>query len=118
MSGQELAKQEGKDWSGMSSKEKHKLDAQAHVKTLVKEHRLDMGSKDDKIAAHPVYRVGNSPTHNALMLQAKAKGIKNFRVMNKAELEQVLAPTVTQEQILVVATGAVARWKGGKKVEA
>ena len=47
------------------------------------------------------------------MLQAKEQGIKNFRVLNKSELEQVLADGVTSEQIEKVVTGAVARWKSG-----
>ena len=50
---------------------------------------------------------------NTLMLQAKERGIKNFRVLNKEELEQVLAAGVTQEKIDAVVSGAVARWKAG-----
>ena len=57
----------------------------------------------------------------ALMMLAKERGIKNFRVLNKAELKQVLAEDVTQEQIQEVVSGAVTRWKAGwgsKKVAA
>lgn len=49
----------------------------------------------------------------ALMMLAKERGIKNFRVLNKAELKQVLAEGVTQEQIQEVVSGSVARWKAG-----
>lgn len=49
----------------------------------------------------------------ALMLLAKERRIKNFRVLNKAELKQVLAEGVTQEQIQEVVSGSVARWKAG-----
>lgn len=52
-------------------------------------------------------------TRNALMLQAKERGIRNFRVLNKEELAQVLADGVTQEQINEVVDGSVARWKAG-----
>ena len=48
-----------------------------------------------------------------LMLQAKEKGIKNFRVLNKEELVKILAPEATEESIAQVVQGAVARWKSG-----
>lgn len=54
-----------------------------------------------------------SEPRNVLMLQAKDRGIKNFRVLNKVELEQVLAEGVTPERIQEVVLGAVARWKAG-----
>ena len=52
-------------------------------------------------------------TRNTLMLQAKERGIKNFRVLNKEELAQVLVDGVTQERINEVVAGAVTRWKAG-----
>jgi len=52
-------------------------------------------------------------TRQDLMLQAKERGVKNFRVLNKEELRVVLAEGVTQEQIDNVVSGAVARWKSG-----
>lgn len=52
-------------------------------------------------------------SRNTLMLKAKERGIKNFRVLNKAELGQVLAEGATQTQIDEVVAGAVARWKAG-----
>ncbi|HQP91726.1 MAG TPA: hypothetical protein PLU24_03535 [Candidatus Omnitrophota bacterium] len=52
-------------------------------------------------------------TRSALMLQAKDRGVRNFRVLNKEELTQVLANDVTQERINEVVAGAVARWKSG-----
>jgi len=52
-------------------------------------------------------------TRNALMLMAKERGIKNFRVLNKAELVEVLTEGVTAERIQEVITGAVTRWKAG-----
>lgn len=52
-------------------------------------------------------------TRQALMMLAKERGIKNFRVLNKAELGQVLTDGITQEQIQGVVSGAVVRWKAG-----
>ncbi|MBF0571180.1 MAG: hypothetical protein HQL12_04845 [Candidatus Omnitrophica bacterium] len=61
-------------------------------------------------------------TRQALMLMAKDRGIKNFRVLNKAELAEVLTDGVTPERIQEVVAGAVSRWKAGwgtkKKAEA
>ena len=52
-------------------------------------------------------------TRQELMMQAKNRGIKNFRVLNKEELRAVLEEGVTQEQIDNVVSGAVTRWKSG-----
>ena len=52
-------------------------------------------------------------TRQALMIIAKDRGIKNFRVLNKAELGEVLAEGVTPERIQEVVSGAVARWRAG-----
>jgi len=60
-------------------------------------------------------------TRQALMMLAKDRGIKNFRVLNKVELTEVVTEGVTPERIEEVVTGAVSRWKAGwgtkKKVE-
>ncbi len=47
-----------------------------------------------------------------LMDQVRARGIKNFRVMNKAELAAVLDEK-DQKKIDQIIAGAVARWKSG-----
>jgi len=52
-------------------------------------------------------------TRNALMLLAKERGIKNFRVLNKEELMHVTAEGITQQEIDALVAGAVARWKSG-----
>jgi len=52
-------------------------------------------------------------TRNALMLLAKERGIKNFRVLNKGELMHVTAEGITQQEIDALVAGAVARWKSG-----
>lgn len=56
---------------------------------------------------------GKGPSRNELMLQAKAKGIKNFRVINKEELVEILREGTTQERMNEIVSGAVARWKAG-----
>jgi hypothetical protein len=48
-----------------------------------------------------------------LMLIAKKKGIKNFRILNKAELVTVTHGIVSQVDIQKIIDGAVARWKSG-----
>ena len=53
------------------------------------------------------------PSRNDLMLQAKAKGIKNFRILNRAELTEVLRSDICTEGISVIVTSAVNRWKSG-----
>jgi len=52
-------------------------------------------------------------TRNALMLLAKERGIKNFRVLNKEELMHVTAEGIAQQEIDALVAGAVARWKSG-----
>ena len=69
--------------------------------------------KKAKESAVKVQVVTLPETRQALMLMAKDRGIKNFRVLNKAELVQVLAEGVTPDQIEQVVSGAVARWKVG-----
>jgi len=57
--------------------------------------------------------ISKRPSRNELMLEAKAKGIKNFRVINKQELVEILKKDTTQERINEIISGAVARWKAG-----
>ena len=75
-------------------------------------------SKQKPVVQEPV---ALPETRQDLMLMAKDRGIKNFRILNKAELGQVLADGVSPEQIEQVVIGAVTRWKAGwgsKKVQA
>jgi len=52
-------------------------------------------------------------SRNELMLIAKDRGIKNFRVLNKNELMHILAEGITQQEIDALVAGAVTRWKSG-----
>ena len=52
-------------------------------------------------------------TRNSLMLQCKERGVKNFRVLNKQELSDVLKNIGDQKAVDAIVAGAVARWKSG-----
>jgi hypothetical protein len=60
-------------------------------------------------------------TRTELMLEAKARGIKQFRVMNKAELSEIVHLLQTDlgeagnNRIQAIQKTAVARWKSGWK---
>jgi len=59
-------------------------------------------------------------SRNELMLTAKDRGVKNFRVLNKQELAEVLKNIGDQKAVDAIVVGAVARWKSGwgkKKVQ-
>jgi len=52
-------------------------------------------------------------SRNELMIAAKERGIKNFRVLNKQELADVLKNIGDQKAVDAIVAGAVARWKAG-----
>ena len=52
-------------------------------------------------------------SRNELMLAAKERGVKNFRVLNKQELSDVLKNIGDQKAVDAIVAGAVARWKSG-----
>jgi len=59
-------------------------------------------------------------SRNELMLIAKERGIKNFRILNKEELGKVIRDNVKDDEIQKVVNSAVDRWKSGwgsKKVK-
>ncbi|MBC8436534.1 MAG: hypothetical protein H8D90_01435 [Candidatus Omnitrophica bacterium] len=47
------------------------------------------------------------------MITAKERGVKNFRVLNKQELSDVLKNIGDQKAVDAIVAGAVARWKSG-----
>lgn len=55
----------------------------------------------------------NGPSRNELMLEAKARGIKNFRILNKQELIEILKDGTTQDRANEIVAGAVSIWKNG-----
>ena len=52
-------------------------------------------------------------SRNELMIVAKERGVKNFRVLNRQELGEVLKNIGDQKAVDVIVAGAVARWKSG-----
>ena len=52
-------------------------------------------------------------SRNELMIAAKEKGVKNFRVLSKQELSDVLKNIGDQKTVDAIVAGAVARWKSG-----
>lgn len=74
-----------------------------------------MGTKEKKQRQKPAIKepVVLPKTRQALMMLAKERGIKNFRVLNKAELAEVVTEGVSPDRIQEVVAGAVSRWKAG-----
>lgn len=82
-------------------------------------------SKKQEVVNNKKALVKNSPSpkegivmhagasRNELMMVAKDRGIKNFRVLNKQELEDVLKNIGNQKAVDAIVSGAVARWKSG-----
>lgn len=58
-------------------------------------------------------KAGTELSRKDLMLQAKAKGIKYFRILSKVELEKVIDPKTIQQDIDGVISDAKKRWKNG-----
>jgi len=52
-------------------------------------------------------------SRNELMIAAKERGVKNFRVLNKQELADVLKNIGDKKAVDAIVAGAVARWKSG-----
>jgi len=52
-------------------------------------------------------------SRNELMMTAKERGVKNFRVLNKQELSEVLKNIGDQKAVDTIVAGAVTRWKAG-----
>ena len=59
---------------------------------------------------------GNKLVRQKLMEIAKAKRMAYFRIMNKAELAEVLKSGTTAKRIAQIQKTAVKRWKSGWKV--
>lgn len=82
-------------------------------------------SKKQKVAEGKKVSVESSPSpkegivmhagasRNELMMTAKERGVKNFRVLNKQELSDVLKNIRDQKAVDAIVAGAVARWKSG-----
>ena len=86
---------------------------------------MNQKSKRQKAVKEKIVLVENAPSpkegvvmhagasRNELMLAVKERGVKNFRVLNKQELTEVLRDISDQKAVDAIVTGAVARWKSG-----
>ncbi len=82
--------------------------------SVIKSAPETQGSPKEGIVLHA------GASRNELMLAAKERGVKNFRVLNKQELTDVLKNIGDQKAVDAIVAGAVARWKSGwgkKKVQ-
>jgi len=82
-------------------------------------------SKKQKVVEDKKTSVDSSPSpkegivmhagasRNELMMTAKERGVKNFRVLNKQELTDVLKNIGDQKAVDAIVAGAVDRWKSG-----
>ncbi len=67
--------------------------------------------KNSKKAKRKERKIG--PSRKDMMLEAKDRKIKNFRVLNRDELEEALKKDTPKSRIDEICKGAVARWKSG-----
>lgn len=85
------------------------------VKKPKKQKGVDKKKLASEVPASPkegiVMHAGAS--RKELMLTAKERGVKNFRVLNKQELTDVLKSIGDQKAVDAIVVGAVARWKSG-----
>lgn len=58
-------------------------------------------------------KTSKEPSRNDLMLQAKAKGIKYFRILTKENLRKVLDLAVSAETVNAIVTKAKEEWQAG-----
>jgi len=95
----------------MTAEEKKK--SKALLDSLHAKYYGKKNIRQAKAAGKPKATEAATPARHELMLKAKAKGIKNFRVINKEELIEILKEGTTHERIEEIVAGAVARWKKG-----
>lgn len=76
----------------------------------------EMAKKKKPAATKPAVKeetpVRPAKSRNELMQEVKSRGIKNFRVMNKAELIEIFNGA-SQTRISEIQVEAVDRWKSG-----
>ena len=76
----------------------------------------DVMAKKKKAAAKPAVKVEKTETEgqsrNQLMEMVKSRRIKNFRVMNKEELAEIVSGAKA-DRIAEIQKQAVERWKSG-----
>jgi hypothetical protein len=74
--------------------------------------KFKMAKKENSVPVdHGEQEVKQS--RHTLMMIAKERGIKNYRVLNKEELMHITAEGITQQEVDALVYGAVKRWKSG-----
>jgi hypothetical protein len=97
-----------------NKKADHKKEPQAQPAD--KAHKQPV-EKKPRVVTHELNKPAKEGSRNALMKQARALGIKYFRVMNRAELGEALKSGTTKERITAIAEGAKKRWQAGWKFQ-
>lgn len=76
-------------------------------------HEKYYGSQSKKQKEISMEKLNDGPSRKDLMEQAKQMGIKNFRILNKAELTEVINENTSGERREEIVSKAVAKWKQG-----
>ncbi len=79
---------------------------------LKAENAAEVAQKPSDLVVKPE---GVTANRNNLMLEAKLKGVKNFRILNKQELIDCLAHLAEPEYVKKVVDAAIIRWQSGWK---
>lgn len=94
-------------------KEKHGIEmkhVEDHKCNKAKMAKIEISKK---VMDKAVNVIKDHVSRNSLMLQAKEKGVKNFRILNKEELIKVLDPMTTDGQMQDIIKEAKRRWMAG-----
>lgn len=92
----------------------NKEDSPMEMKMQLKQkQRCVPAKKTDPKPAQEGIVLHAGATRNELMTAAKERGVKNFRVLSKQELADVLKNICDQKAVDAIVTQAVARWKSG-----
>ena len=83
------------------------------ISKKVKEHLEIAPIKDNKPSPKEGIIMHSEVSRSELMIVCKEKGVKNYRVINKVEMIDILAHIGDQAHVDAVVAGAVARWKQG-----
>lgn len=100
-----------------SARAKHAVELAVKNKAVIKKSakKLEETAISDKgkvgfvESMHPI----KEGSRASLMAQVREKGVKNFRILNKQELIDVLKNIGDQKAVDAIVAGAVARWKSG-----
>lgn len=76
-------------------------------------HEKYYGSQSKKRKEISMGKFNDGSSRKDLMEQAKQMGIKNFRILNKAELTEVINENISTERRDEIVSKAVAKWKQG-----